>query len=318
MRAVRTFAAACAASALLLVAACSPTERGGDLETVLRGIPDTPENAAWVSYANVEAAGELGALDTVDHPMFQVVTSGYGAPYVTLSSQAQELLPVPGEPGASAVAVGMPPDTAFQYTGLESGAVQAYLTDAQGERSEVEDGTLLQRRGDHEVDLQDETFPPNMVNTANTVWFDNTTFIGSSTRAGALGLAEGASASLADSGLYDGVVDCLDEVVVAFLGSGDQAPGSAQSAGIGVRADTEDEFTEVLCVRSDEPDELAERLEQEFTDGVNQYGQPWSTLFDDVQVDSSGGWARAVVTPAGPAGVLHSALRSGDLAQMVG
>ena len=299
-------AAATLASALMLTA-CSPgspvEEAPGSLEDALAAIPATEENLLMIAYTDVSAAAELGAYDDVQHPFATAGALGYGNLAPTIAQLDPALLPDADTDDASALWVGQPPNTA--------------LADAEGERSDLDDGSLLVRRADGEVDITDDFLPPQVMATMNTVWVGESTLVGASTEDAVVSLVEGTDESAADAEVYAGVTDCLGDVVAAELHSGEPAaPAASLAIGFG---GTAEEPLSTLCVRSEDPAAMADTIRESLADGVDpRNGQPWQDMLGETEVTESGDWVQLQIVDTERPSLILDMLHAGSIPALLG
>src|SRR5699024_12212738 len=98
------------------------------------------------------------------------------------------------------------------------------------------------------IDLSDDLLPPAVLAQNNTVWFAESTLIGSTTQPHATELVQGGEESAADAPVYAGITDCLGEVLAAELHSGEGSfLGTAFGLGYGGTAAAP---VPSLCVRA--------------------------------------------------------------------
>ena len=313
-------AAAVLAGAVALTA-CSPgspvEEAPGSLEGTLAAIPATQENLLTIAYTDVSAATALGAYEEFPHPFATAGRLGYGGFANVISQLDPALLPVADSGDASALWVGVPPNTALRFDGVDGTAAEDFFAEAEGERSDLGDGSLLVRRGDGEVDLTDDFLPPQVLASMNTVWLGETTLIGGTSEDAVVSLVEGSDDRAADAEVYAGVTDCLGEVVAAELHSGDgAAPASSLAVGF---SGTAEEPISTLCVRSEDPAALADTIRESLADGIDPYrGLPWRDLLGPGEVTESGDWVRVEFVDAEVPDRILDVLYAGSLPALLG
>ncbi|HIZ38080.1 MAG TPA: hypothetical protein H9815_20075 [Candidatus Ruania gallistercoris] len=313
-------AAATLASALMLTA-CSPgspvEEAPGTLEDALAAIPATEENLLMIAYTDVSAAAELGAYDDVQHPFATAGALGYGNLAPTIAQLDPALLPDADTDDASALWVGQPPNTALRFDGVDGEAAEAFFADAEGERSDLDDGSLLVRRADGEVDITDDFLPPQVMATMNTVWVGESTLVGASTEDAVVSLVEGTDESAADAEVYAGVTDCLGDVVAAELHSGEPAaPAASLAIGFG---GTAEEPLSTLCVRSEDPAAMADTIRESLADGVDpRNGQPWQDMLGETEVTESGDWVQLQIVDTERPSLILDMLHAGSIPALLG
>lgn len=305
----------------LALTACSPDspveEAPDGLGDALAAIPATEQNLLMIAYTDVSAATERGAYEEFPNPFATAGRVGYGGLAATISQLDPALLPVPDSDGASAVWVGEPPHTAFRFDGVDGTAAEEFFADADGERSDLGDGSLLVRRGDGDVDLTDDFLPPQVLATMNTVWVGETILIGASAEGSVVSLVEGGDDRAADAEVYTGVIDCLGDVVAAELHSGERAaPATSLAIGFG---GTVEEPTSTLCVRSEDPPAMADTVRESLANGVDpRNGQPWQDLLGVTEVTESGDWVQVRVVDAEVPDRMLDALHAGSIPALLG
>ena len=313
--------AAAALTGAVMLTACSPgspvEEAPDGLGGALAAIPATDQNLLMIAYTDVSAATEQGAYEDFPNPFATAGRVGYGGLSNAIPQLDPALLPVSDADGASAVWIGEPPHTAFRFDGVDGAAAEEFFADADGERSDLGDGSLLVRRADGEVDLADDFLPPQVLATMNTVWVGETTLIGASAEESVVSLVEGTEERAADAEIYDGVTDCLGDVVAAELHSGERA-APATSLAIGFSG-TAEEPTSTLCVRSEDPAAMADTVRQSLTDGVDpRSGQPWQDLLGATEVTESGDWVQVQIVDAEVPDRILDALYAGSIPALLG
>lgn len=313
-------AGAALASAALLTA-CSPSDpvegAPGSLGDALAAIPATEANLVMIAYTDVSAATDLGAYEEFPNPFATAGRVGYGGLATTIAQLDPALLPVSDADAASAVWVGEPPNTAFRFDGVDGAAAEGFFADADGERSDLDDGSLLVRRADGEVDLADDFLPPQVLATMNTVWVGESTLIGASAEDSVVSLVEGGDDRAADAEVYAGVTDCLGEVVAAELHSGEKvAPATSLAIGF---SGTAEEPTSTLCVRSEDPAAMANTVRESLAGGLDpRSGQPWQDLLGEAEVTESGDWVQVQIVGAEVPDRMFDALHAGSIPALLG
>ncbi|WP_147915312.1 hypothetical protein [Ruania zhangjianzhongii] len=310
-----------ALASTLTLAACSPSspveEPPSSLGDALAAIPATDQNLLMIAYTDVSAATELGAYEDFPNPFATAGRVGYGGLAPVISQLDPALLPASDSDGASALWVGQPPNTAVRFDGVDGAAAEDFFADADGERSDLGDGSLLVRRADGEVDLADDSLPPQVMATMNTVWVGETTLIGATTEGAVVSLVEGADDRVSDAEVYTGVTDCLGEVVAAELHSGERA-APATSLAIGFSG-TAEEPASTLCVRSEDPAAMADTVRESLANGVDpRNGQPWQDLLGATEVTESGDWVQVQIVDAEVPDRILDALYAGSIPALLG
>ncbi|UFU03132.1 hypothetical protein LQF12_00520 [Ruania suaedae] len=306
--------AALASTALTACTAGAPTD---GLDGALASVPATEENLAMIAWTDVSAVSELGGYDTVPHPFNTAGMLGYGAFASVREVLDPALLPATGSDDAAALWTGRPPHVAFRFDGVDAGAVEEFFAEADGERSDRAEGTLLVRRGDGETNLEDELVPPPVINQMNTVWFGEGTFIGSSQQAMVVDLAEGTGESAAESEVYAGVIDCVGDVVAAELHTGEAAaPATSLAVGFG---GTAEEAVATLCLRAGDPAAVAESVREQLASGTDPRSmQTWQEILGDGEVEESGDWVQVRFTDPPAPDTIHRVLHARGIPALMG
>src|SRR5699024_4418020 len=182
---------------------------------------------------------------------------------------------------------------------------------------ELADGALLVRREDYAMDPSDDRLPSTVLAQMNTVWFGDSTLIGSSTQPHATSLVQGEGESAADAAVYAGITDCLGEVLAAELHSGEGSfLGTAFGLGYG---GTAEEPVVSLCVHADDPEALAETVRDSLDSGLEpQQQRPWSEVLGPGEVEVSGDWVQLRLTDPEPADALYQVIQSQTLPALLG
>src|SRR5699024_7711341 len=255
--------------------ACGSAGSGGSagaLEGALATVPATDENLLQIAWTDVSAAAEAGAYDEFPHPFATAGLIGYGPLSTAVRQLDPALLPATDAEGSAVLSVGRAPDTAFRIDGVDAHAAAEFFTGTAGEESELDEGTLLVRRDDHAIDPSDDLLPPAVLAQMNTVWFGDSTLIGSTTQPHATELVQGGEESAADAAVYAGITECLGEVLAAELRSGEGSfLGTAFGLGYG---GTAEEPVVSLCVHADDPEALAGAVRDCLASGPERQEQP--------------------------------------------
>ncbi|SEE80290.1 hypothetical protein [Ruania alba] len=317
MRTSRLLAAGTTIAAAGALAACDPGPPADGLGGALESVPATEDNLRLIAWTDVSAVTELGGYDEYPHPFATAGLVGYGTLGQLTRQLDPALLPDGGSEGATALWVGEPPYTAFRFDGVDGEAVAGFFAEADGESSDLADGTLLVRRGDAEVDLEDDLLPPQVLSQMNTVWFGERTFVGSTHQTMVADLVEGTDESAADAEVYSGVTDCLGDVVAAELHSGDD-PAPATSLAIGFSGSTEEPVA-TLCLRVDDPETMVETVTDQLTSGSDPSTQrPWQDILGEGEVTESGDWVQVQFVDPEQPDAIYQALYGGALPALMG
>lgn len=284
-----------ALSMMLVLTACGGSSGGGaspgdtPLERALAATPANSDSITWWGFTDVAAIHELGGFDKIATPYGQAAMFGYGSLAVYIQSMNDGFLPSESDPAATAVSYGMAPNAVIRLTGVAD--VDATYGELEGERSDLEGGTLLIRAEDHKIDPSDDTFGAPMIGTFNSIWYDDGTVVAAAAQALVKNAVNDSGDSLRDAEAYQGVADCLGDAVAAQLTSAKFA-GTPGNVAIGVR-DDDAQGTQVLCVRSDDPEAQAETIRTNLRSGADPTtAQPWSKALDGAEVDTIDGWVR--------------------------
>jgi len=286
-----------ALSMTLILTACGGGGGGGSslsdtpLERALAATPANSESTTWWGFTDVAAIQKLGGFDKVTTPYGQASGYGYGslAQYMRVIG---DYLPSGSDPNATAVSYGQPPNTVIRLTGVAD--VDTTYGKLEGERSDLEGGTLLVRAEDHKIDPADETFGAPIIGAFNTIWYDDDTVVTAGARRPVEDAVGNDGDSMRDAKAYQGVADCLGDAVAAQLASAKFA-GAPGNIAIGVRDDGEP--TQVLCVSSDDPGDTAKVVEKNLESGTDKISlQAWSKVLKGAEVDTTDGWLRVTLT----------------------
>ncbi|WP_022917396.1 hypothetical protein [Ruania albidiflava] len=288
-----------------------------DLESALAAVPATDENLTLIAWTNISAAVVLGAYEEYPNPFATAGLIGYGGLATAVRQFDPALLPATDTDGSAVVSMGRPPDTAFRIDGVDAAAVDEFFAGADGNESELADGTLLVRREDYAMDPSDDRLPSTVLAQMNTVWFGDSTLIGSSTQPHATSLVQGEGESAADAAVYAGITDCLGEVLAAELHSG-EASSIGVAYGLGYDGTAEDPEVR-LCLHADDPEDMAETIRDSLSSGLEPSVQrPWSDVLGPAEVEVSGDWVQLRLTDPEPADALYQVVQSQTLSALLG
>jgi|GEM_PF-2899939 len=273
------------------------------------------------SFSDMHRAEALGAYDDGASPFRTAGTIGFG-PLTSVFLLLEGLVPDGALDDATVTSAGISPDGVIRLDGVPD--AEAALAEVTGERSDLDGGTLIVRRDDHEIDFADPDFPPQTLAYLNVIWVDGSTVITGSSRAGVEswvaasgdGAAAGDETGATVASALPGIADCLGDAIGATIVSAEVAR-TAGDIGIGI-AESGGDVVNTLCVGVDDPAAAVDRISSRIADGSDPLsGRVWAELLGDVFVEeTAAGWVR-VRTHTGTPEIFLSLLSKGTLAALV-
>lgn len=294
----------------------SPSPQTGDsdavssaLETALGRVP-VNGGPVSVSFSDVHRADALGAYEGTG-PFATAAGLGFGQ-LASILMLLDGLVPDGALENATATSAGIAPDGVVRFDGVAN--PEDALAEVAGERSELSGGTLLVRRDDHEIDFDDPDFPPQALAHLNVVWFDDSTIIAGTTRAGVESWVAVGASTVASA--FPGLAACLGDAVGATIMSSDAARTTGD-VGMAI-GESDGEPVQTLCVSPDDPQAAVDRIAARIEDDADPMsGRSWSELLGDAAVEEAGdGWVR-VRTADGVPDIFFSVLAKGGLGGLV-
>ncbi|HEY1485555.1 MAG TPA: hypothetical protein VGF84_05595 [Micromonosporaceae bacterium] len=317
------------AALVLAAAACSSGTSGSGtsaksgLAAAMASVSGTGSAAQYFEYGDLATMRRLGILRPtpdgsaapIDHRWIGVVGLG-GVDLITYSKVLHGLIDLNVLTGGAAIAIGNPPNDATRIDGAQDRkAVLAKLT-ALGAKPRSFGGTAgLSFGPDNSIDLSGKLSDPKYgtlgLHLRQIAVTDNTFAVSANGATLEKVLAAG-DRSLLDTPHFQGLADCLGDVVGAIVLADPAIDTRAALVGIGVRTPVSAGGTvdDVLCILPKPGDQdsvhqsLTQRLAPHATDPISH--QPLSTYVSKTAVDNVGGLVRAVLTlkSTAPAGYL--------------
>ncbi|MFC0674982.1 hypothetical protein [Brachybacterium hainanense] len=307
----QTLAGIVAVAAVLAASSCTAVPGnllgagGSALETALAHVPAGQGAEAELLFSDMAATRTLQELPANEdpNPFSQLAGIGLG-PLRAEAASSPGLVPAVGAEDAVALSIGMPPQTSFRFTGMDEGAVVAAFGEG-GERSTVGEGELVERRGAHELDPDDELGHAASLGSLNTVWYHDDVLVGSSDPATVRAWAQ-PEQTLAETGTYDALASCLGpDAVSAYLTAEGAAdlPGGATGLAIATTGTSIEDWSEVLCVETGDEQEardLAAAAEAQIADGTDPWTlEAWTEILGPAEVTTDGAMVRITSTQRG-------------------
>lgn len=280
------------------------------LETALDRMP-AEGGPVSVSFTDVHRADELGAYESGTSPFATAGALGFGQ-LASIVKLLEGVVPDGALENATATSAGIAPDGVVRFDGVPSPSET--FADIAGERSELAGGTLLVRRDDHEIDFDDADFPPQVLAHLNVVWFDDSTIIAGTSRAGVESWVTVGGSTV--SSTFPGVAACLGVAVGATVMSADAARASRD---VGVATgESGGAPVQTLCVSADDPQAAVDRIAARIDDDADPVsGRSWAELLGDAAVEEAGdGWVRVRTTDGVP-DIFFSVLVRGSIGELV-
>jgi hypothetical protein len=244
------------------VLSCSSDSGGGDPQTglahALASVPSTPASRAYFEYGSPAALRHLGVIHPaavehdgrlVDPKWIRVTGVGTGS-LNTVSLRLADALALNVFAADSAISIGEPPNTATEINGsLDASAIKAKLREFGAKPRRFGDVDGLSFGPDNSVDLKrDLTSELQVTNQLDQVTVTDQRFAASPNSATLQQILDDHGTALIDTDSYQGMSDCLGDVLAAIITT--HGDSRASMIGIGVRTPASTTATrhEVVCL----------------------------------------------------------------------
>ncbi|MGH3319899.1 MAG: hypothetical protein ACRDN9_06895 [Streptosporangiaceae bacterium] len=288
----------------------------------LTQVQDTKAARAYVEYGDIETLRQLSRGEPTSR--FQSVQ---GIGYSQLAPRADKIADKSGidpRQADSAVTAGEPPKRVGRLEGsFDVDDINSRLARLGGKQRSVEGGTLWVWHKGGAVDFRNDPFP-GLVGLFNVILVEPDAITYGRTVDMVEHMHKRGKDTLATSTRHREMARCLGDVVAAILTAGAGENGG-QLYGVGLRAESAQDITEVACV-STKSDDMAARIADQVPNRWNSQmtanGTPWKELLDDPEVETFGGAAHLVRLTAhppsadSPIGIFPQALYNGDLPRL--
>jgi hypothetical protein len=319
----RIIAITLATAALTGLAGCSDDAIGGGngtgLLAALGKVRATDSTRQWVEYGNVVAAQVLA-----DQEKRFLGLTGFGMGNLRNYARA-----IPEELGfdplrfREAVSAGSPPDTtAIAWGDYDVNAVNAKLAEFGIERSDDGDATTWSASPDGSIRIDSPLVQIAGPNTLNNVRTAPGSFAFAARRDTLSWVTDPGDDTLAEDPAMKSVAECLGTVIAAIISRDGR---STMTIGVGVRASSPTEVTDVICVAPGDrdPASIRDNASRQLAEGQSAVtARPWSELLPDAKVEVAGdpSYVRLTANPGAdnPPGRVIQMLMNRDLNFLLG